>query len=86
MTFALLGVGLSVLTGYGVFDGIATLCSGALLVAIAILLARETTSLLIGEAAVPEQINAITAALLSTPGMERSSHLCTSISGQTSYW
>jgi cation diffusion facilitator family transporter len=77
LTFALLGVGLTVLTGNGVFDGIATLCIGALLVAIAVLLARETTSLLIGEAAVPEQINAITAALLSTPGVERVIHLRT---------
>jgi len=77
LTFALLGVGLSVLTGNGVFDGVATLCIGALLVAIAILLARETTSLLIGEAAVPEQINAITAALLSVAGVERVIHLRT---------
>jgi len=77
LTFALLGVGLSVLTGNGVFDGIATLCIGALLVGIAVLLARETTSLLIGEAAVPEQITAITAALQSTPGVERVIHLRT---------
>jgi len=47
------------------------------LVAIAVLLARETTSLLIGDAAVPEQINAITAALLSAPGVERVIHLRT---------
>src|SRR5215213_8461678 len=47
LTFALLGVVLTELTGNGVFDGIATLCIGALLVAIAVLLARETTSLLI---------------------------------------
>ena len=77
LTFAMLGVGLSVLTGNGVFDGIATLCIGALLVAIAVLLARETTSLLIGEAAVPEQVNAITAALLSVAGVERVIHLRT---------
>src|SRR5215207_8339165 len=77
LTFALLGVGLSVLTGNGISHGIATLCIGTLLVAIAVLLARETTSLLIGEAAVPEQITAITAALLSTPGVERVIHLRT---------
>jgi cation diffusion facilitator family transporter len=77
LTFALVGVGLSELTGNGVFDGIATLCIGALLVTAAVVLARETTSLLIGEAAVPEQIEAITAALLSTPGVERVIHLRT---------
>jgi cation diffusion facilitator family transporter len=71
LTLALLGVGLSVLTGNGVFDGVATLCIGALLVAIAVVLARETTSLLIGESAVPEQINKIYAALLSAPGVDQ---------------
>jgi cation diffusion facilitator family transporter len=77
LTLALLGVGLTELTGNGVFDGIATLCIGVLLAAIAVLLARETTSLLIGESAVPEQIERIHAALLSTPGVERVIHLRT---------
>ncbi len=74
---ALLGVGLSVLTGNGVFDGIATVCIGVLLAAIAVLLARETTSLIIGEAAVPEQANKIYAALQSAPGVEQVIHLRT---------
>ena len=77
LTFALLGVGLTVLTGNGIFDGIASLCIGALLATIAVLLARETTSLLIGEAAVPEQINKIHAALLAAPGVDRVIHLRT---------
>ena len=77
LTFALIGVGLSELTGNGVFDGLATLCIGALLVTAAVVLARETTSLLIGEAAVPEQIGAITAALVSTPGVDHVIHLRT---------
>ena len=77
LTFALVGVGLSELTGNGVFDGIATVCIGLLLVTAAVVLARETTSLLIGEAAVPEQVDAITAALLSTPGVEHVIHLRT---------
>lgn len=77
LTFALVGVGLSELTGNGVFDGIATLFIGALLITAAVVLARETTSLLIGEAAVPEQIEVITAAVLSTPGVERVIHLRT---------
>jgi cation diffusion facilitator family transporter len=77
LTFALLGVMLSELTGNAVFDGIASLCIGVLLAAIAVLLARETTSLLIGEAAVPEQIDKIRAALLSAPGVDRIIHLRT---------
>jgi divalent metal cation (Fe/Co/Zn/Cd) transporter len=39
---ALVGVGLSVLTGNGMFDGIATLCIGTILVSVAVLLAVET--------------------------------------------
>jgi cation diffusion facilitator family transporter len=77
LTLALLGVGLSVLTGNGIFDGIASLCIGLLLAAIAVLLAREITSLLIGEAAVPEQVNKIHSAILATPGVDRVIHLRT---------
>lgn len=44
MTLALLGVGLTVLTGNGIYDGVASLCIGVLLAAIAVLLARETTA------------------------------------------
>ena len=65
LTLALLGVGVTTFTGNGIFDGIASIMIGLLLVAIAVLLARETTSLLIGEAAVPEQIEAIYRALVS---------------------
>jgi cation diffusion facilitator family transporter len=77
LVLALLGVGLSVLTGDGVYDGIASLCIGVLLATIAVLLAREITSLLIGEAALPEQINTIHAAILATPGVEQVIHLRT---------
>ena len=73
LTLALLGVGLSVLTGNGVYDGIASLCIGVLLAVIAILLAREITSLLIGEAALPEQVNKIHTALTAPPASNRSS-------------
>jgi cation diffusion facilitator family transporter len=77
LVLAVCGVGLTVVTGSGVFDGIATLGIGLLLATIAVLLARETTSLLIGEAALPEQINKIHAALSATPGIEHVIHLRT---------
>ncbi|MFC9929611.1 cation diffusion facilitator family transporter [Streptomyces sp. NPDC127190] len=51
LVLALLGVGLAVLTGDGVWDGIGTVCIGVLLVCIALVLAAETKSLLLGEAA-----------------------------------
>ncbi|RQX15415.1 cation transporter [Micromonospora ureilytica] len=77
LVFALLGVGLTVLTGNGVFDGIATGCIGVLLVSIAIILATEIKSLLIGESALPEEVTAVHTALLSTPGVDRIIHLRT---------
>ena len=77
LTLALLGVGLSVLTDNGDLRRHRLLCIGVLLATIAILLAREITSLLIGEAALPEQINKIHAAILATPGVEQVIHLRT---------
>ncbi|MFE2443484.1 cation diffusion facilitator family transporter [Streptomyces melanosporofaciens] len=51
LVLALCGVGLALLTGDGVWDGVGTLCIGVLLVLIALVLAAETKSLLLGEAA-----------------------------------
>ncbi len=54
-----MGVGLALLTGDGVWDGIGTLCIGVLLILIAIVLAAETKSLLLGEAAGTEEVEKI---------------------------
>jgi cation diffusion facilitator family transporter len=62
LVLALAGVALALATGNGVWDGIGTLCIGALLVLIALVLASETKSLLLGEAASPEAIAKIRAA------------------------
>jgi cation diffusion facilitator family transporter len=64
LTLALLGVGLSVVTGNGVFDGLGTIAIGVLLVLIAIILAAETKSLLIGESATPDAQRRVTEALV----------------------
>jgi cation diffusion facilitator family transporter len=71
LLLALTGVGLSVLTGNGVFDGIATLGIGVLLVCVAVVLASEMKSLLIGEAAAPEELTKIHDALLDTEHVDR---------------
>lgn len=60
---ALVGVGLSVITGNPIWDGLGTLGIGILLVAISVVLTIEMKSLLIGEAATLEHIAAITAVL-----------------------
>ena len=56
---ALFGVGLTLITDDGVWDGIGTLAIGVLLVTVAIVLAVETKSLLLGEAASPTDEAAI---------------------------
>ncbi|HEV2638077.1 MAG TPA: cation diffusion facilitator family transporter [Actinocrinis sp.] len=63
LALAAVGVVLSLITGSGVWDGIGTLCIGALLVVIAVILAIEIKSLLLGEGAGPEQVRRIRAAL-----------------------
>ena len=64
LVFALFGVGLTLLTGNGVWDGIGTAFIGTLLVVVAVVLAIEMKSLLLGESATVEQVRAITEALV----------------------
>ncbi|MGH3616052.1 MAG: cation diffusion facilitator family transporter [Pseudonocardia sp.] len=77
LVFALLGVGLSALTGNPVWDAVATLGIGVLLVVIAIILAVETKSLLLGEAGTAQDVERIQAALRAEPLVERIIHLRT---------
>jgi cation diffusion facilitator family transporter len=63
LVLALLGVGLATITGNGVYDGLGTVAIGILLVVIAVILALETKSLLLGESATPEDQRKIIAAL-----------------------
>ncbi|MEW2399763.1 cation diffusion facilitator family transporter [Streptomyces sp. NPDC046862] len=64
LVLALGGVGLALLTGDGVWDGIGTLFIGILLILIAVVLAVETKSLLLGESAGAEQVTKIEKALV----------------------
>jgi divalent metal cation (Fe/Co/Zn/Cd) transporter len=77
LVFALFGVGMTLLTQNGIFDVIGTVMIGLLLVAVAVALAIETKSLLIGEAASPEAVSRIGRALTDTPGVERIIHMKT---------
>jgi cation diffusion facilitator family transporter len=77
LTLALLGVGLATLTGNGIYDGLGTVAIGVLLVVIAVILAIETKSLLLGESAAPDSRRRIEAALVATHGFERIIHLKT---------
>ena len=81
LIFALLGVGLTVLTGNPIWDGIGTALIGALLAVIAVILMIEMHSLLIGEGATAQDLAAISDALVGTDHVERVIHLRTQYLG-----
>jgi cation diffusion facilitator family transporter len=77
LALALLGVGLSTITGNGTYDGLGTVAIGVLLVAIAVILAVETKSLLIGESATPDAQRRIVAAIEAGDDIESIIHMRT---------
>jgi cation diffusion facilitator family transporter len=77
LVLALFGVGLTLITDSGVWDGIATVLIGVLLVCVAIILAIEMKSLLIGESATPEDLAKIEAAVVDGDEIERIIHMKT---------
>ncbi|GGV18753.1 transporter [Streptomyces litmocidini] len=77
LVLALGGVGLALATDDGVWDGIGTVCIGVLLVLIAIVLAAETKSLLLGEAAGTDEVRKIEAAVVDGETVTRLIHMRT---------
>ncbi|MFW0784086.1 cation transporter [Gordonia sp. CPCC 206044] len=80
LVFALAGVGLTMLTGDAIWDGIGTLAIGVLLGVIAIILIVEMNSLLIGEGATEAEEEALLSALASD-GVDRVIHMKTQYLG-----
>jgi cation diffusion facilitator family transporter len=77
LAFALFGVAAASITGDGRWDGAGSLAIGGLLVFIAIFLAREMNSLLIGESGAAEHVAAIRRVLEAGGDIERIIHLKT---------
>ncbi|WP_166866801.1 MULTISPECIES: cation diffusion facilitator family transporter [unclassified Salinibacterium] len=77
LVLALTGVGLTILTGDNLWDGIGTIAIGVLLVAVAVILGIETKSLLVGEGANPDDHAKILAALNNHPQVEAVIHMKT---------
>lgn len=77
LTFALLGVGLTLITGNPLFDALGTVMIGVLLVLIAIVLGVETKSLLVGEGATQADEDRIVDAITDGPEIEKIIHLKT---------
>jgi cation diffusion facilitator family transporter len=77
LNFALIGVSAAVITGDGRWDGLGAMAIGSLLIIIAIILVREMAGMLVGEGALPEEYDAVHAALTSAPLVDRVIHLRT---------
>jgi len=77
LIFALFGVTMTLITGEGIWDAVGTAMIGLLLVAIAVVLAIETKSLLLGEGADPEDVAKIEQAVRAGQGVERIIHMKT---------
>jgi cation diffusion facilitator family transporter len=65
LTFALFGVGMTLVTHDGRWDAVGSAAIGLLLVVIAAVLGRETKSLLLGESGTPEDVARVRAALVA---------------------
>jgi cation diffusion facilitator family transporter len=77
LAFAFVAVGLSLITENLYFDVAGTALIGVLLVVVAIVLAAETKSLLLGESAAPDAQRRIREAITGSPGIDRLIHLKT---------
>lgn len=77
LAFALVGVGMTLLSGNAYWDVAGTAAIGLLLVTVAIVLAVETKSLLLGEGASRASVGRISAALEAGPDIERIIHMKT---------
>ena len=77
LVIALFGVGLTAITGNGLFDGIATILIGVLLIGVAVIVGIEVKSLLVGEGASDEDVAKIESALLASSEIERIIHMKT---------
>ena len=76
LVFALFGVAMTLLTGDGRWDSVGTAMIGLLLVVVAVVLAIEMKSLLLGEGATPDNVRAIEGALAGE-GVESVIHMRT---------
>jgi divalent metal cation (Fe/Co/Zn/Cd) transporter len=77
LVIALVGVSLTLITGSGYWDATATVLIGLLLVVVAVILAIEMKSLLVGESATREDVEKIEAAIVDGSQIERIIHMKT---------
>ncbi len=71
LSFALVGVSLAIATGDARYDALGSVVIGVLLIGIAVVLAIEMKSLIIGESASPKDHDALLQAIRTTPEVQR---------------
>lgn len=71
LAFAMAALGLAASTGNGMWDGVGSIAIGLVLVGVAVFLAVEVSSLLIGESADPEIASALRTTVKEFPELER---------------
>jgi cation diffusion facilitator family transporter len=69
LALAFAAVGLAALTGNGIFDAIGSIVIGLLLVCVAVVIAKDAHSLIIGERATPEMERIVQSVTEGTPGV-----------------
>ena len=77
LVLALIGVSLTLVTDDGLWDGVGTVAIGVLLVIVAVVLAVETKSLLLGEGATADAVARIESALTAGDDVQRVIHMKT---------
>src|SRR3954447_3909815 len=77
LVFALAGVGLALALDDPRFDGVGTLLIGILLVVVAVILGVQMKGMLVGESALPHEVESIRRALAESDGVSRIIHLRT---------
>lgn len=77
LVIAFVCISLSAITQNAFFDGLGAMLVGVLLIIIAVFLAKEMASLLVGETALPEEVAGIETALADSPIVNQLIHLRT---------
>lgn len=77
LVVAFVAVGLAAYTGNGIWDALGSIVIGLLLAVVAVIIARDTHSLLIGERATPEMERLAQEITASTEGVDRVTQLIT---------
>ena len=84
LAFALIGLGLSTITGNPIFDGAASILIGLLLMSVSIILLHECKGLLVGEGMTREELDQVRSLIESQPEVDKAGRILTMYFGPES--